>query len=136
VTPLEARDYIFGVVKSVWDTTGGLKMIWTDVAGVPPTTEAAWGRTHLKHAAGGQASFTDQLQRRWTAEGIVFVEIFAPVGDGAKKAYDLAEKVQQGFRTAKNDWLWFREPRIDEKGTDGAFVRVDVRAVFSYDHFE
>lgn len=132
LTPLQARDIIFRVFKTAWDTTG-YSAVWDDKNGEKPTSEEPWARATIQHAIGGQASLAGASgTRRYTEEGTLFVQVFAPVGDGSTECYELATLVRNAYRDAKES-VWFRDVRIEEQGTSGAFTQINVMATFSYD---
>ncbi len=131
----EARDQILGVFKAAWDTTE-YAAIYPDVPDEVPQGEEgeAWARASVIHANGHQASLAGENgARRWQRDGIVTIQIFARVGDGLTKAYELAQLVSDAFQDAKNLGVWFRNVRIKEVGNSGAFEQINVLANFTYD---
>lgn len=132
MTPQEAVDAIGTVFKDAWDTTGGVA-VYDDLPGSVPSTDKLWARLTVRHAAGGQASLAgDSGQRRWGAEGTVFIQVFAPMGDGAQAARNAAHVVMNAFRDAKLP-VWFRNTQMREVGASGAFFQINVLTTFSYD---
>lgn len=133
MTPLEARDIIFNVFKTVWDATGFIA-VYDDVPSTPPNTDTSWARVTMQHFSGRQASLAGELgARRWENRGLVTAQIFAPIGDGKTQVYTLSELVRNGYRDAKNLSVWFRDPRINEVGNDGAWEQINVLVNFEYD---
>jgi hypothetical protein len=129
----EARDIILGFFKAAWDPTG-FPAVYTDVPGSVPTSETVWARATIRHATGNQGSLAgDQATRRWNRTGTVFIQVFAPVGDGSKAGYDAAQLVVNAFQAARHPNVWFRDVRMNEAGTSGAFEQLNVLATFSYD---
>ena len=132
MTPQEAVDAIGTVFKDAWDTTGGTA-VYDDLPGNVPNAETLWARLTVRHGPGGQASLAgDTGLRRWNAEGIVSVQVFAPMGDGAQAARNAAHVVMNAFRDAKLP-VWFRNARMNEVGASGAFFQINVLTTFSYD---
>lgn len=130
----EARNEILKVFKDVWDATG-YPAVYTDVPDTVTPSNCVWARVTLRHGEGGQASLTgpENGEQRWYNDGVVFVQIFAPVGDGSSLAYDAAQLVVNAFRDANGSEVWFRKTRINEVGTSGAFEQINVVSDFSYD---
>lgn len=129
----EARDIILGFFKAAWDPKG-FPAVWTDVPGSAPTSETVWARATIRHATGRQASLSDdQGAKRWSRTGTVYIQVFAPVGDGSKAGYDAAQLVVDAFQAARHPNVWFRDVRMSEAGTSGAFEQLNVLATFSYD---
>lgn len=131
MTPEQARDVILGIFKAAWDPRVA---VYDDVPGNIPTSETVWARATIRHATGRQSSLGGDIgSRRFTDRGTVFVQVFAPVGDGSTACYEAAREVQNAFRDARNPDVWFRDVRMNEVGADGAFEQINVLATFSYD---
>lgn len=128
---VEARDAMLGVFKAYWDTTG-FSVVYGDVP-APSTPAAVWARADVKHALRKQGSLSGALDTMvYESNGLVFIEIYAPIGDGGKQAYALAEGVVNAFEDAHLD-IWFRNVRAIEVGTEGAYYQVNAIAEFNYD---
>lgn len=131
MTPLQARDRILSIFKSVWDPRAA---VYNDVAGKIPTSESVWARATIRHATGSQTTLaSDNGTRRFSDQGTVIVQVFAPVGDGSTACYEAAREVQDAYRDAKDPDVWFRDVQLKEVGSDGAFEQINVSATFSYD---
>jgi Bacteriophage related domain of unknown function len=129
----EARDIILGVFKAAWDPTG-FPAIWTDVPGSPPTNETVWSRITIRHATGNQASLAGaDSTRRWNRTGMVYVQVFAPIGDGSKAGYNASQLVVNALQASRHSDIWFKDVRMNEVGVSGAFEQFNVLATFSYD---
>lgn len=134
VTIRQARDIMLKVVKDAWDTTG-YPMVYTDVPDTVTPSNSVWARVTIRHGTGNQASLTGCINgvKRWKNEGIIFVQVFAPVGDGSSLAYDAAQIVLNAFRDSTETEVWFRKSRINEIGNSGAFEQINVLSDFTYD---
>jgi hypothetical protein len=130
MTPIEARDIILGIFKAVWDPRLAL---YTDVPGQVPTGEVVWARATIKHATGRQTSLGGPAGKKYTDRGTVFVQVFAPVGDGSTACYAAAQEVRNAFRDANHPDVWFTNARLNEVGSAGGFDQINVTATFSYD---
>jgi len=103
------------------------------------TNEALyWGRISFTTVLENQATYRGPMgsPRRWRVEGLVTVQIFAPMSDiqGARNLEKLADIARSSFRGAKaGDCVWFRRPRIQELDPDGKWHRANAIAVFQYD---
>lgn len=132
MTADEARDEVYAIFKAVSDTTG-LEVAYDD----SPARDNSdgWARVTLRHATGRQSSLSGAMgTRRFTRTGTLWVQVFAPVGDGNATALSLAETVVNAYQAASGT-VWYRNVRMREQGSDGAFARVDVLADFTYDSF-
>jgi len=128
---IEARDIIFGFFKDVWDPR---EAVYGDIPGKIPPSESTWARVSIKHVIGGQSSLSGESgTRRFTNQGTVFFQIFAPVGDGSTACYTAAQEVLDAFREAQHPDVWFRDAKLVEVGADGAFNQINVSVTFSYD---
>jgi len=131
---LDARDFMFGVFKAAWDTTGGLPAAYDDLPASKPDGQSPWARVSIVHATGGQASLSNEFGvRRWDRTGVLSVQVFAPTGDGIKTCYTLATLVANAFESSQGSDVWFRNVRLNEAGVDGAFYQINMLADFSYD---
>lgn len=134
MTADEARDQILQVFKDAWDPTGFVAT-YTDVAGEVPPSQSVWARAIVRHATGGQSTLSGPINGcvRQTYGGTVYVQVFAPVGDGSTSAYDAAQIVLNAYKASHAKNVWFRDVRINEVGTRGAFEQINVLAEFTYD---
>lgn len=131
---IDANDYMLGIFKAVWDAYPGAPGVeYPDMPGSPPTVDKLWARVTVKHATGAQTSLGGVGSRRFTATGFVWVQVFAPAGDGSTGARTAAQAIVNAYRDARNSNVWFRNVMLVEMGGDGAFSRVDVKANFQYD---
>lgn len=138
----EARDYMLSVFKAAWDTTGN-PAVYEGVARTPDTEgnipdAPVWARATIRHADGFQSSLTGPLEvfKKFENIGVVIVQVFARIGDGASAAYDAAQLVATAYRVSRNLPVWFRNVRINEIGTKGEFHQINVIADFTYETVE
>jgi len=132
MTLQEARDAMLGVFKTYWDTTG-FTALYPDVPGAVPTTDVVWARATIKHALRRQSSLTGGLgQIKYENQGILIIQVFAPIGEGSKRAYQYGMNVVHAYEDARLD-VWFRNVHLNEVGNSGAFEQVNVVADFNYD---
>lgn len=133
-TPDTARDKIVAVISNAWTPTGN-PIVFTDVPGDVPATQTVWARVILRHATGDQSTLAGPITGcvRHTNQGTVFVQVFAPIGDGSTSAYEAAKIVTDAFKASQDSNVWFRRVRINEVGTRGAFEQINVLADFTYD---
>lgn len=125
----EARDAMLATFKAAWDPRVAL---YPDVPGDPPSSAVLWARVTLLHAVGRQASLTGGLGTvKYERQGILWIQVFAPVGDGKKAGYDAAQVLVNAYQAAQGS-VWYRNIRMNEMGTDGAFERLDVMTDFEY----
>jgi hypothetical protein len=131
MTPEEAEDIILGIFKTAWDPNPA---VYDDVPGNKPAGDVIWARATVKHATGRQSSLGNAGgKRRYTFEGTVTVQVFSPVGDGSTAGLDAAKVVLNAYEDARNPDVWFRDARLNEVGSSGAFDQINVLATFSYD---
>jgi hypothetical protein len=130
----DAVDAMLTVFKTVWDAyPGSPTAVYPDNSGMPPSVDKLWARVSVQHSTGGQRSLaSDTGTRRFTATGFVWVQVFAPSGDGLTGARTAAQAIVNAYRDARLA-VWFHDVALIEIGGDGAFSRVDVKANFQYD---
>lgn len=130
---VDACDLILEPFQVAWGPTG-FPVVYTDVPGNPPPTQTVWARVILRHVSGGQVSLAgDTGKSRQGSQGSLYIQVFAPVGQGSQAAYDAAFIVAQAYRGSRNKQVWFRNVRINEVGTSGAFEQINVVCEFQYD---
>ena len=135
ITYDQGRDAILAPFKAVWVDGLNYPAQYTDRnGGEPPTTQTPWARAIVRHVNGNQASLScENGQARWGSQGTLYIQVFAPIGDGSKAAYDAAQALAQAYRGTRSDLVWFRNIRINEVGTSGAFEQVNFICEFQYD---
>jgi hypothetical protein len=126
----EARNAMLAVVKAVVDANQPFVMLYPDVPGEPPAT-GPYGRTSVKHADGRQGSLAGATGvKLWDRVGTLWIELYAPQGDGNTAGYALAQAMTDAVQSSRA--VWFRNVLMNEMGADGAFQRFDVKATFEY----
>lgn len=133
-TPVEAKDIIFSIFKDAWDAAG-FYVVWSDLPNAKPPSARVWARVTIRHATGRQTTLGGGSPgaRQYTSEGTVFVQVFAPVGDGSTACDEAATVALEAYRNARNPKVWFRDVKMNEVGTSGSDEQINVTATFSYD---
>lgn len=131
MTAQEAVDEMYKIIEDV-GTAQTVQILWPDVPEDPPATEVAWARPSVKHADGGQGSLTGGLgTAMYDAMGTLWIQVFAPRGDGKVSGYGKAQAFLNALRQHSGS-VWLRRHRLEEMGQDGDFNRFDVKAEFEY----
>lgn len=122
-----------------WVTTGH-PAIYQDVpldtaaqACIDTGTEA-WARITYKPNLRTQTSIAGPTKAKYTAEGLVIIEIYTPTGDGGQQDRTLCALVEtayEGVSTANG--VWYRNTRSESIGPDGPWWHSNVIAQWSYD---
>lgn len=137
----EAKNIILTVFKTKWDAIKAAASaplvyadpVYNDVPGVTPAGEQVWARATVRHHQGRQRSLSSDVgTRRFVSGGLLWVQVFAPIGDGSTAALAASQAIVDAYRDAKTSVL-FRNVRLEEMGCEGAFERVDVKTEFEYD---
>ena len=126
----EAKDEIFALFKTAWDTVGW-NVIYQNIGSqqVPEGQSDPWARVQIIHATGGNDAIGDSLMIR---EGTFWAQIFVPLGEGLKEGYDLAKVVSDAFDGKRSLNVWFRNGRINEVGPDGEWFQINYLVDFEY----
>lgn len=133
MTPRDAVSEMLAIFKTVWDDTG-YTAIYTDVAGSKPTVQEPWARVTVRHALGAQASLSDENGLKvYTQTGTIFIQLFAPQGVGQVTCRDLAQPLLVAYSKNGGGSVWYRNQRMKEIGSDGAFDNSNVLIDFTYD---
>ena len=105
-----------------------------------PDGSKYWARLSVQTISAKQATLSADCgkpgQKRFTAFGLVFVQLFCPKSDNQAfaKGQQLAEVARNTFRgkaTASN--IWFRNVRINELSPEKLWERFNIIAEFEYD---
>lgn len=134
LTITQARDEISTLFKVAWDATGYL-VIWDDVGQPAPTDRSPWARFTIRHYDGAQATLANHSgQRRYRRSGTIFVQLFAPTGEGLSTLDEMAIVAMRAFEGKSTaGGVWFRDVRLREVGVDGNWQQANVMADFEYD---
>jgi len=126
---LEGKDEMLAVFAAVWGTK---KAIYPNVPDTIPTGNVLWARVTVLTANGSQSSLAgDTGDTLFDNTGTLWIQVFAPVGDGDVAGLTAAQSVVDAYRKARGH-VWYRNIRMNEMGADGAFTRFDVKADFQY----
>jgi hypothetical protein len=133
----QARDEIFALIKTAWETTG-FNMVWPDKPNTKPSGRTPWARTTLRHSTGQQATIASfSGVSRWFREGVLTIQIFTPSGEGLSRAYDLAKVISDALEGVSTSCgVWFRNTRLNEVGPDGDWFQINVMTDFNYDEIK
>lgn len=129
MTPQEAVDVMLGVFLAAWAPRAA---VYSDVPAEVPTTQVPWARPVILHATSDHTLANDVGARRFDAMGLLWIQTFAPVGDGNVNGYQNAQLLLNAYRDARVA-VWFRNIRLEEMGRDGVFSRYDIKADFEYE---
>ena len=134
LTYREARDDIFAVIKTAWDTTGNV-IFWPDKAGKAPSAPASWARVALQHGNPGSQSLTGGNGTiKFERQGVLVIQVFSPAGQGLSEGYDLCKVLTDALEgKATSNGVWFKRVRIVEAGNEGDYSQLNVIAEFNYD---
>lgn len=137
LTYQQAKDEMFAIFKTAWDTTG-YPVHYQDVKTERADTEEPWSAIFIQHTAGAQTTLSGAVgTRTFSRVGILTVQIFTPVGNGLQDSYDLAKVVSDAFEgTSSPGGVWFRNVRLNEVGRDGEFFQLNVIVEFNYDEIK
>lgn len=133
-----ARDELLGRVKTLIDSIASQDrpvVIYDDAFKETPRGRTdKWCRVGMIHTGGGQASLANHLGKsRYVRRGFILVEIFTVAGAGQRLSDLIGATLLGGFKEATSGGAWFRGPRPEEIGQNGAWYQLNVRVFFEYD---
>lgn len=145
-TPAEARDQIFGLLLTAWQTQFGdppsIPLLWKDTDIDPPLQQDAdnnpepWARVSLLHKKGGIQSLRgDSGNLKYRQTGNLIVKFYEPLQLGNNLADQIVQLVLKTY-TGKttSGGVWFRPIGPREVGGKGAWWETDVLVSFEYDN--
>lgn len=143
LTTQQAVDEMLTLFQTAWDTTGH-QVIYPDVPlseyqqklidGADGVDIEPWARITVRHGRRRQRTFGHSANSRlYDSMGVVFIEVYTPMGTGLTQAYTLAELVRNAFEGISTpNGVWFRDVQIRESGSEGLWSSLQVTAEFEY----
>jgi hypothetical protein len=144
----QARDQVLATFKAAWDVgppSSTVQVIYDGVESDKPENAATpWARVSVRHNPVQPGAVTlgraPDGKRRYTRTGLVFVQLFTPLGDGLSLADQLATIARSAFEgvvTTPGNVI-FRAVSVNEVGSEvgpekGGWFQTNVTAQFEYD---
>lgn len=144
-TYLDARDAMCSLFRDQWAARAPAVVGYLPDVVYPDDTVTEikdgskyWARISFATVTEYQATLrgANGVSRRWTSEGLVTVQVFAPMSEalGARNLRKLAPIARDAFRGTKFALCgWFRRARVVELDPDGVFNRSNAVAMYQYD---
>lgn len=130
----QARD---DVMKLINDALTGetLTIHWPGNSYEKPTADQTWVRISMQHVDGGQRALGKiNGQRRYRHMGLLFIEVYAPLGDGLSHEDGVAMLLLDALKAARTpNGVILRNATGRESGPDGGWHKTVVQADFEYD---
>lgn len=105
--------------------------------GTTPNAAKYWCRVSQQTVIEEQTALADDNgKKRYTASGLIFVQLFCPIADveASPKGRLLAVIARNAFRgKTTSGKVWFRNVRINELPNQESAVRFNVVAEYEYD---
>lgn len=146
-TRSEARNEINGLFLAAWNANAAAIVGYVpnvEWQGVQPRTtpdpSKYWARVSMQTVFEEQTTLSTcegkPGQKRYTASGLVFVQLFCPksLGQAFELGGELAEVAKKAFRGKSTPGkVWFRNARINEIDPEDLYYRYNVVTEFEYD---
>jgi hypothetical protein len=143
LTYIEARDEIFAQLNNIKASLATLLgyepiIVYQGVdKETTPDVNKLWLRASIQTVLEGQATLSgNDLTRRYTTDGLLFVQIFIPKSQSQSYAFGLgvADLVLKAYRGKSTpNCIWFRNVRRQELPQETAWNRINVVAEYEYD---
>jgi len=135
LSPDEADKAIQEVFNQAWGKT--TPVAWDNLDFDAEAQNKPWVRLNVQFTTGSISELGLVGDRRFRNEGLVFVQVFTPVGGGKSVNTLLATTARNVFRGVQlAGGLWFRKAEIIEVGPDGKWYQQNVSAEFIFDEVE
>lgn len=124
-----------------WEVTKGYICEWPNHKALDPAEDDIWARWNVDYVTGGQVTMAGPGQRKFRKGGLIYVNVYSPLGGGLTQARDASQVAlfaYEGQRTPGD--VWFRNVRIESeghgRGTGGnkSWWTTVVVAEFIYEH--
>lgn len=134
-TVTQARDNILSFFKTTWDNlTPPFPVVYQDEPTQKPGTLTPWCRVKLEHVTGRQRTLCGSTgDMRFTREGILWIQIFSPMGLGQFNSDALADGLLLSLERGRFDGGFFKDVRLNEVGPSGDWWQVNLVCPFEYD---
>lgn len=131
ITASEANDIMLSTVQELFGEQ--YTILYENKGGVIPTAEdSIWMKPFVRHSGSRQTSLADHLGKaRYDVWGVLFIQLFFPLGKGLETPYNVSEELAQLLRKYKSQ-VWFRNVKWEEIGPDGKFYQFKLTAQFEY----
>jgi hypothetical protein len=124
-------------------------LVWVDSSGLPmlyfdetkdlnfPSGEIVWANMHINFIGRKQVTFADYHgQKSYEITGQTMIDVFSPVMKGVNVngldvGLDACQAVVDAY-SKNNGCMWFKEPKMKNKGNDGAFYKFTIFVDFVY----
>lgn len=98
-----------------------------------PPVQDTWIRLSVRSLDNKQTSLGRIGNRRFTVEGLVLVQAFAPTDSGLKVLNSLADEIVSIFNSTKDGTIIFKESQIREQGTEESWSQFLIETPFYYE---
>jgi hypothetical protein len=128
---------MYGLLQAAWAPTGNL-LIYDDAKADNPNGAVPWARITVRHNAGGQNTISKQAGKsRYNRSGTLYVNLFAPPGDGLRSLDPLVKVVLDAFEgKTTSGQIWFSKISVRELGIVQGYYQINVLINFSYDEIK
>lgn len=137
----EARDAIFGAIKTVWDAqdapvfgaTATLRFQNVE-HNTPMPQNAPWGFCEMFITTTRQSGLRNDATRRYTTVGVVALDIYVPRhnSQASLKALLMGDYVRRALEGTRTGGVWYRNVTAAPAGQTAGFVIVRVMGDFEY----
>ena len=135
LSPDAADKAIQAAFLAVWGTT--TPIAWDNLDFNAEAQNTPWVRLNVQFVTGTIAALGIVGDRCFRNQGLVFVQVFSPVGEGKSANTVLATVARGTFRGVQlPGGLWFRNAAIVDVGPDGKWYQQNVMAEFIFDEVE
>ena len=134
-----ASDAILAQFKTSLDSSRpNVPVSWPNIEFAPAedfdeASNEAWARVSVQGAGARQASLGAVGSRRCRSAGLVYVQVFAPIGVGANQALAVADDVATALRGVTASSVRLKAPSINPIGRDEGYYQVNVTTPFEFD---
>ncbi len=135
LSPDQARKAIQSAFTATWGTS--TPVAFDNKAFDANALNVPWVRLNVQFTSGSIAGLGQVGTRCFRNEGLVFVQVFTPVGGGVSPNDLLATTARNVFRGVQlAGGLWFRNEGITHVGPEGKWYQQNVSAEFIFDEVE
>lgn len=126
----QARKAIYDKFLADWGATTPFVM---DNEEFDEPQTAQWARLSVKGMPNSDLTLGRIGNRKFTREGILFIQIFVPAEEGTSNGDALATQARNIFEGERVNGVWFTSMDVSEPGSDGKWYPYLIQGIFNYE---
>lgn len=113
----QADEEMAELFRQAWEVSAGYVCEWPNHKERDHTADETWARWNIDYVGGGQETMAPKTKRKFSKNGLIYINVFTPLGKGLELARDASEIAVAAYEGEKTPGdVWFRNVRIESEG--------------------